>query len=75
MYEIKLEEKGKINMPTNKYYSDILGITHEYVGKILSGKLPVKGTIAKGMLSIAYNIPIDDSKMETLLTKHFTKIS
>lgn len=75
MYEIKIEEKGKINMATNKYYSDILGITQEYVGKILNGKLPAKGTIAKGIISIAYNIPIDDYNMETLLNKHFTKIN
>lgn len=73
MYEIKINEKGKLDMASNRYYAEILGITPEYVCNILGGKLPVKTTIAKGMISIAYNIPLDDYNMEQLLEKHFTK--
>ena len=74
MYQIILENMGRMQMVTNKYYADILGITEPYVSNVTTGKLPVKETIAKGMISIAYNITLDDKDMNELLERHFTKV-
>ena len=74
MYQVKIEEAGRIKMPTNTYYAETLGITSSYVSSILNGKLPVKQIVAKGMLCIAYNITMDDPLMDELLEKHFEKI-
>lgn len=73
MYRIKLEETGRIAIVTIKYYSEILGITPQYLSNVFAGKLAVKETIAKGVIAIAYNITLDDEKMAQLLEKHFTK--
>lgn len=75
MYEIILSEAEKINKITAIYYAEKLEITPQYLSNVFNGKLPVKTPIAKGIISIAYNIPIDDYKMEELLNRHFTKIS
>lgn len=75
MYNIKLDEKGQIGIATNRYYAKQLGLTEEYVGKVLNGKLATKTPVAKGILSIAYHIPLTDEKMEELINKHFAKVS
>lgn len=73
MYKIIVENLGRLKMPTNIYYAEILGITTSYISNILGGKLAVKETIAKGMIAVAYNITLDDERMTELLEKHFTK--
>ena len=75
MYNIKLEEKGQINIATNRYYANMLGITEEYVGKVLNGKLSAKTPVVKGIISLAYNIPLGDYKMNELIDRHFKKVS
>lgn len=74
MYRIKEENLGRIGILVNKSYADILGITPQYISNILTGKLAVKQNIAKGILSIAYNIPIGDEEIDILLEKHFEKV-
>lgn len=74
MYQIILENKGRIDGIINNFYAETLGITPQYVSNMLTGKLPVKEIIAKGILSIAYNIPITDDSMNQLLEKHFIKV-
>lgn len=71
MYNLILEKKGKLEMPTNRYYAKELGITESYISKALKGELPIKTPLAKGIISIAYGIPINDEQMKELLEKHF----
>ena len=73
MYRIKIDELDRIGALSNKYYAEMLGITPEYVSYIKCGKFAVKMPIAKGILSIAYGIPLTDYKMDELLEKHFIK--
>lgn len=75
MYKIKLEEAEKINKITGVYYTEILGISGPYISNVLNGKVAAKEPTVKGILSIVYNIAIDDDKMQELLEKHFTKVS
>lgn len=73
MYRIKIEELDRLGLIGNKYYAEALGITPEYVSYIKCGKFAVKTPIAKGMISLAYGIPLSDYKIDELLEKHFTK--
>lgn len=75
MYKIKLEEAEKINKVTGIYYTEKLGISGPYISNVLNGKVAAKEPTVRGILSIVYNIAVDDDKMESLLQKHFTKIS
>lgn len=73
MYRIKKENTGRLSLFKNKYYAEVLGITPEYVSKIMTGTFATKEVIARGIISIAYNITFDDYNMKELLEKHFTK--
>jgi len=73
MYRIKEENIGRLSLFKNKYYAEVLGITPEYVSKIMTGTYAAKGIIARGIISIAYNITLNDYNMNDLLEKHFTK--
>lgn len=75
MYEIILNEVERLNKITGTYYAERLEITPQYLSNVLNGKLPVKAPIAKGIISISYNISIDDYRMEELLNRHFKKIN
>lgn len=74
MYQIILDNKGRIDGIVNNFYAETLGITPQYVSNVLTGKLAARETIAKGILSVAYNIPLTDEKMNELLEKHFIKV-
>lgn len=73
MYRIKIENNERLTLFKNKYYAEVLGISPEYVSKILTGTFAAKANIVKGIISIAYNIPLNDYNMNELLEKHFTK--
>lgn len=73
MYRIISDKLDRLGTLPNKYYAEILGITPEYVSCIKCGKFAVKTPIAKGLLSIAYNVPLTDYKMDELLEKHFIR--
>lgn len=75
MYKIKTEELDRLSLLTNKFYAEMLGITPQYVSNLLCGKISVKAPIAKGIISIAYGISLNDYKMEELMKKHFVKES
>lgn len=75
MYKIKIEELDRLSLLTNKFYAEMLGITPQYVSNLLCGKISVKAPIAKGIISIAYGISLNDYKMEELMKKHFVKES
>ena len=74
MYEIIKQEVGRIGMLSNSYYSEKLGLTPEYICKVLSGKLNTKMAVAKGIISLAYGIPLTNYEVDELLEKHFTKV-
>lgn len=73
MYRIKIDELDRIGALSNKYYAEMLGITPEYVSYIKCGKFAIKTPVAKGILSIAYGIPLSDYRIDELLEKHFIK--
>ena len=73
MYKIKTEELGRLDLFPNKYYAEMLGLTPDYISSIKGGRLSVKTSIAKGIISLAYNISLNDYKMEELLEAHFIK--
>lgn len=71
MYKIKTDNINRIKALPNRYYADVLGVTEQYICSILKGKTPVKTSIAKGIISTAYYISLDDERMDELLRKHF----
>lgn len=73
MYRIKEDTIAKIRRITAAYYCNILGITPQYMSNVLTGRTAAKETLAKSIISLAYDITLDDEQMTELLEKHFTK--
>ena len=72
MYVIKSENIQELSLIKQIDYSKSLGVSPEYINKILAGTLKTKLAIAKGMISMAYNISVrDNEQMQSLLEKHF----
>lgn len=74
MYRIKEENIGQLTYVKTSYYSEILGLTPVLLYQLFGGKATTKLSTAKGIISIAYSIPLTDEKMGELLEKHFTKV-
>ena len=75
MYELNLENLGDLKLITQTQYAEALGLSIEYIDKVFNGKLAVKLSTAKCIISLAYNIPVRDSEqMQELLTKHFKMV-
>lgn len=75
MYKINKENLEKLSYIKPIYYSETLGITPNMVYILFRGEKTTKLGTAKGIISIAYNIPLTDEKMEELLEKHFIKVN
>lgn len=73
MYYIKQETKRELKSNTQLYCANILGVTEQLLSAIMRGKLPCKRYVAIGLISIRFQIPINDAKMEEYLKKYFTK--
>lgn len=73
MYYIKQETKRELKSNTQLYCANILGVTEQLLSAIMRGKLPCKRYVAIGLISIRFQIPINDAKMEEYLNKYFTK--
>lgn len=72
MYLIKPENTQDLSLIKQIDYSKSLGVSPEYINKILSGRMKTKLSIAKGIISMAYNIPVrDNEQMQNLLDRHF----
>ena len=75
MYRIKEENVEKLSYIKPIFYSETLGLTLTLLYQLFNGKCTTKLSTAKSIISIAYNIPISDERMNDLLEKHFTKIN
>ena len=75
MFELNLNNLGDLKLINQTQYAEAFGLTVDYINKVFNGKLAVKLLTAKGMISLAYNIPVRDSdQMKELLAKHFTLV-
>lgn len=75
MYELNLENIGELGLISQSKYAEELGLTTVYLNQIFKGKLAVKLTTAKCMISLAYNITVrGNDQMKELLDKHFTLV-
>lgn len=74
MYQIRKENVEDLKFIKLKSYAEILEISDVYVINIFSGKHATKAPIAKGIISIAFGIPIKDIQMDKLLKKYFKKV-
>lgn len=75
MYKIKENAVDRLTCIKSTAYAQILGLTSTVLSLLFNGKSTTKLSTAKGIISVAYNIPLTDEKMEELLEKHFTKVN
>lgn len=73
MYRITEEFTKIVKKYRTIYYKDILGLNYGFVSSILNGNKNCSEIIAKGILSICFEIPLSDEKISELLEKYFTK--
>lgn len=73
MYELNTENLGDIGLISQTQYVNATGLSQDYINKVFNGKLAIKLSTAKFIISLAYNIPVrDNEQMQQLLEKHFT---
>ena len=58
---------------TSRYIAKILDVTESYISMIFNNKIKCTKIIAMGIISIRYNIALDNEDMEKLLKKYFMK--
>ncbi len=74
MYRIKLDNISDLGLISQMQYAEVLGLTNVYINYIFRGKKTIRLLVAKGIISLAYNISVRNSEqMQELLEKHFTK--
>lgn len=73
MYRLNLKELGRIGLIQPTTYSKILGLSANVMYMFFRGETTTKLSTAKGIISLAYDIPIGDSSIDELVEKHFIK--
>ena len=73
MYIIGEEFANMIKKMKTSYIAEELGMNLAYISSILNGKKCSK-IVAKGILSIYFNIAINYDSMNELLEKYFIKV-
>lgn len=73
MYKITEDFSKIVKKYRTKYYKDILGLNYAFVSSILNGNKNCSEIIAKGILSICFEISLSDEKIPKLLEKYFIK--
>lgn len=73
MYKINEKEAEILRGMKNEYYSIKLNITPQYLSGIFNGA-KCSGLLAKGIISVYFNISLNDPRMDELIEKYFTKI-
>lgn len=74
MWEMKEEKKDLFKKIRNTFYAEVLDKSTVYTCQVLNG-FRCTTLIAKGILSIYYDIPIANEQMNKLLEEHFTKVN
>mgnify|MGYP001625207093 CR=1 FL=1 len=73
MYKITEDFSKIVKKYRTKYYKDVLGLNYAFVSSILNGNKNCSEIIAKGILSICFEISLSDEKIPKLLEKYFIK--
>lgn len=73
MYHITDEFKEMAKKYRVSYYSNKLGITAAHLSNALNGNINCSNIIARGVLSLYFDILLSDNRIEELLEKYFTK--
>ena len=73
MYKITEEFTKIVKKYRTKYYKDILRLNYGFVSSILNGNKNCSEIIAKGIISICFELPLADEKISELLEKYFIK--
>lgn len=73
MYKITEDFSRIVKKYRTKYYKDVLGLNYAFVSSILNGNKNCSEIIAKGILSICFEISLSDEKIPKLLEKYFIK--
>lgn len=74
MYNIKTDLiKDLKGGRTARYIAEILDVTESYISMIFNNKTKCTKIIAMGLISIRYNISLDNAEMEELLQRYFIK--
>ena len=74
MYNIKTDLiKDLKGGRTARYIAEILDVTESYISMIFNNKTKCTKIVAMGLISIRYNISLDNAEMEELLQRYFVK--
>lgn len=73
MYKITEDFSKIVKKYRTKYYKDVLGLNYAFVSSILNGNKNCSEIIAKGILSICFEISLSDERIPELLEKYFIK--
>lgn len=73
MYHVTEEFREMTRKYRASYYAKRLGITGPHLSNILNGNINCSGIIARGVLSLYFDILLSDNRIEELLEKYFTK--
>lgn len=74
MYNVKTDLiKDLKGGRTARYIAEILDVTESYISMIFNNKTKCTKIIAMGLISIRYNISLDNVEMKELLQRYFIK--
>lgn len=73
MYIINEENVKDLKGIKYGYYSEMLDTTQQHLCAIFNGKLTCSGLLAKGIISVFYNISLKDDRIEEYMKKYFKK--
>lgn len=73
MYQITEDFANMIGRLKTSYVSENIGMSLPYVSSILNGK-QCSEIVARALLSLYFNIAINDEQINGLIKKKFTKI-
>lgn len=73
MYKVNENTVNILRGMKNEYYSARLNITPQYLSGVFNGA-KCSGLLAKGILSVYFNISFNDSRIDEFLEKYFIKI-
>ena len=74
MYNVKTDLiKDLKGGRTARYIAEILDVTESYISMIFNNKTKCTKIVAMGLISIRYNISLDNAEMEELLQRYFVK--
>lgn len=71
MYLIRKEKKEQLKRIRTKCYAERTGFTPNYISAVLNGNLRCTEPGAKAILSVSFDISLNNELMEKLLKEYF----